>query len=63
MIFEIEEAKSHCDWLLDRGLGLGECANVLCDMQCGDTFSLALLKVFKHRSDLLDRRWDIPITP
>lgn len=71
MIFHIEEAKTHCDWLLSRGLGLGECAHILADLECGDTFALALMKVFKNRQDQLEKiheklnahDWGSPITP
>lgn len=71
MIFEIEEAKRHCDWLMEKGLGLGECATFLGNMDCGDTFSIALLKVFINRQDKLEKihgkitssDWGSPITP
>ncbi len=55
MILDIEESKELCDWLLGRGLGLGECAHVLCDLTCGDTLAIALLKVFKHRQLIQDK--------
>jgi hypothetical protein len=70
MIFEVEEAQKLCDWMLDRGLGLGECAYMLSHMECGDTFALALFKVFKNRelkTERLHERfnardWGNPIT-
>lgn len=39
------------DWLLEKGLGTGEAAQFLCDLQIGDTFGCALLKVFKRREE------------
>lgn len=69
MIFDPEEAKNHCDWLLDRGLGLHECAMFLADMELGDSFTLSLLKVFSERKNkmrkLYDKHnsdWNNPIT-
>ena len=71
MILSIEESQNLCEWLLDRGLGLGECACVLGDLECGDSFALALLKVFHERklkmesihaqNDPID--WGNPIVP
>lgn len=49
MILDLNESKELCDWLLDRGLGLGEAAWVLGDLACGDSLAIALLKVFKER--------------
>lgn len=71
MILPIEENLSLCDWLLDNGLGLGECACILCEMECGDTFALALMRVFIRRKQIkeqLDEKtkstdWGSPITP
>ncbi len=70
MIFDTEQAKSLCDWMLDRGLGLHECACVLSNIECGDTFVLALLKVFKNREIKMEKLnekfsvvdWNNPIT-
>lgn len=71
MILSIKESLDLCDWLLARGLGLGECAALLGDIECGDTFTLALLKVFVERSKKLEALnekcpipdWGCPITP
>lgn len=49
MILDLEESLELCDWLLEKGIGLGEAAHVICDLACGDSFAIALLKVFKHR--------------
>ena len=70
MIFEIEEARKHCDWMLDIGLGLHECAYILSHMECGDTFTLAFLKAMKNREIKMEklherfdtRDWGNPIT-
>jgi len=71
MILDVEESKELCDWLMERGLGLGETAHFLCDLGCGDTFAIALMKVFKHRQNLMEKLhakkpipdWGNPITP
>lgn len=71
MILTVEENMHICDWLLERGLGLGECACMLGDMECGDTFALALLKVFlarRKKMEAIDEEfnvpdWGNPITP
>lgn len=71
MILSIEQNMHICDWLLERGLGLGECACVLGDLECGDTFALALLKVFMARRKRMEDMheefdvpdWGNPITP
>lgn len=49
MILDLAESKELCDWLLDRGVTLGEAAYVLCNLACGDSLGIALLKMFKHR--------------
>jgi hypothetical protein len=71
MILTVEENMHICDWLLERGIGLGECACMLGDMECGDTFALALLKVFlarRKKMEAIDEEfnvpdWANPITP
>lgn len=71
MILDLNESKELCDWLLDRGLGLGEAAWVLADLTCGDSLAIALLKVFKERKLKLEAihaqvpisDWGNPITP
>lgn len=71
MILDLKESKELCDWLLDRGLGLGEAAWVLADLACGDSLAIALLKVFKDRKLKLEaihakntiNDWGNPITP
>lgn len=49
--FSVKENMDFVDWLIQKGLGTGEAAHVLCDMQMGDSFGCALLKVFKRRED------------
>lgn len=71
MILDLAESKELCDWLLERGLGLDDAAYVLCDLACGDSLGIALLKVFKHRQLKLEETnaknnmsdWGNPITP
>jgi hypothetical protein len=71
MILSISESQSLCEWLMDRGLGLGECAAMLVDLACGDTFAMALIKVFIDRKNKLEAihaqipisDWGNPITP
>lgn len=71
MHVSIEESQSLCDWLLDRGLELGECACVLGDLESGDSFALALLKVFYARKLKLESvnanvdpmDWNYPCSP
>ena len=71
MILDLKESQEMCDWLIERGLGLGECAYVLCDLACGDSFDISLLKVFKQRELKLEAAnakanvidWGCPITP
>lgn len=54
------------DWLVDKGLGMGECAHLITDIELGDSFGMALLKVFKRR-EVLERShekvvdWTMPI--
>jgi len=55
MRLEIDESIEICNWLLDNDLGLDECAHVLSDVECGDTFGLALLKVFKYRKLTMEK--------
>lgn len=70
MNLSLEESKELCDWLIERGLNLCECAWVMADIACGDTFSVALLKVYKQRRENLEALneevdfddWGIPIT-
>lgn len=54
MIINVEESKCLCEWLLQRGLGIGECAQFLANMECGDTFAVALMKVFNKRKEKLE---------
>lgn len=71
MILSIEESLDLCDWLLERGIGLGECACVLCELNCGETFALSLMRVFIRRKELQEKindkaktnDWSDPITP
>ncbi len=70
MRIELEEAKELIDWFMHRGLGLGECAWLLADLECGYSLSIALLKVFKERKIKLEKihekvtnDWGNPITP
>lgn len=54
MILSITENLDLCDWLMERGLGLGECACILCELECGSTFALALARVFQRRKHLAE---------
>lgn len=71
VILDVKECQEICDWLLKRGLSLRECAAFLCDMQSGDTFALALTKVFLNRKQTQEDihaknhvvDWGNPITP
>ena len=71
MILTIEENLSVCEWLMERGLGLGECACLLCEMECGETFALALRRVFLRRQQYKekidekskDTDWGNPVVP
>ncbi len=71
MILSITENLDLCEWLMERGLGLGECACVLCELECGDTFALALARVFSRRKQIAEKMhektnqpsWDSPISP
>lgn len=72
MILDLKESKELCDWLMRRGLGLGECAHVLCSLGSGDSFAIALLKVFEkrkqkyeeiHAKNTMPDFWGDPITP
>lgn len=71
MILELDESMKLCDWLMERGLGLGEAAVVLADIACGDTLAIALLRVFKGRKILQEKTyekntipdWGNPIVP
>lgn len=54
MILTIAENQSLCEWMIERGLGLGECSEVLSNLECGDTFPLALRKVFLERKYKLE---------
>lgn len=70
-IISKEEAKELTEWLIEKGLGLGECAYMMCNMECGDTFALALLKVFNERKQKMEALnaknplsdWGCPLTP
>lgn len=71
MMLDIKESQNLCDWLLERGLGLSECACVISHIECGDPFSLALLKVFIERKKMMEKidendafnPWHDPIIP
>lgn len=63
---EISEARELCDWLVQKGLGMGECAHVITDLELGDSFGLALLKVFKRRevevkNEYANLDWGCPV--
>ena len=70
MIMSLQESMEVCEWLMERGLSLAESAWVLGDMDCGDTFSVSILKVFNHRQKILEELhakyptfdWGNPIT-
>jgi len=71
VILDLDESIELCDWLIARGLGLGEAAHVLADLAMGDTLCIALLKMFKHRQAMMEKihgkkqspDWGNPITP
>lgn len=52
MILDLKESQDLCDWLIERGLGLVEAAMVICDIACGDSLCIALIKVFNHRKEM-----------
>lgn len=67
MNLDLKESQDLCDWLLQRGITLSEAACVLGDLTAGDTFCLALLKVFNHRKEKSNENkfandWGNPIT-
>lgn len=55
MILNIQESMDLCDWLLEREVYLSESANILVDLQHGETFGLALKKVFKNRCEMIEK--------
>ncbi len=55
---ELNEAKELCDWLIDKGLGVGECADFLMSLGCGDTFAIALFKVFEDRKKIVEKIYE-----
>ncbi len=71
MILSVEESLDLCDWLLERGIELDECACILCELNCGETFALSLLRVFNRRKEKMEKQndktnrpdWGSPITP
>jgi hypothetical protein len=70
MILDLKESQDLCDWLLQRGISLDEAACIIADISCGDTFCIALLKVFNHRKsnkekiheNIFSNAWSNPIT-
>lgn len=70
MILTIEENMQMCDWLIQKGLCLAECATVLVNIECGNTFAFALSKVFIERTKKMEEMdeefdsfdWGSPIT-
>lgn len=71
MIIELDDSIEIIDWLVEKGLGLGEAATCLCYYETGDSFALSLLKVFidrKKQMEALHEKvdvpdWGNPITP
>ncbi len=55
MNLDILESQHLCDWLLSRGVSLSEAAHILADLESGDAFALALMKMFKHRHQNTDK--------
>ena len=45
----LNQACELTEWLVNKGLGMGECAHLITDLELGDSFGMALLKVFKRR--------------
>ena len=54
MILSITENLELCEWLMERGLVHDECACILCELECGDTFALALARIFTRRKQLAE---------
>lgn len=70
MILDLKESQELFDWLLQRGLNLGEAAYVLCDIISGHSLGVALVKVWEYRNLLKEGKdessvfdWGNPITP
>jgi hypothetical protein len=65
--FSLCQSLELCEWLVTKGLGMGECAHLITDMEIGDSFGMALLKVFKRR-ELMEKQnekstdWGVPLT-
>lgn len=55
-----------CEWLVGKGLRMDECAHLITDMELGDSFGMALLKVSKRREvdkqNEITNDWGLPIT-
>lgn len=49
MTLDLKESKDLCDWLIDKGLGIAEAAEVLYNLGCDDNLGIALVKVFEKR--------------
>lgn len=50
------------EWLIDLGLGLGEAAHVIVDMESGNSLGISLLKAFKNRQILIEENSPIKNT-
>ncbi len=70
-MFETHESKRLIDWLLERGLGVGESAFVVRDVECGHSLAWAISTVFEERKKIMERLnneklpnddWGNPIT-
>ena len=62
MTLTIKENQELCDWMLEKGLRMSEAAGLLCNLECGDTFPLALAKVFRNRS-ITSENYEKPVMP
>ena len=54
MIMSIDGSRDVIDFLLEKGLTFSESVTVISNMECGDTFALAITRVFRERERLLE---------
>jgi hypothetical protein len=48
---DIHESKSLCEWLMEKGLSLKECARFLSFLETGESFACCLLGLFIDRKE------------
>ena len=56
MNLDLKTKQELCDWLMQRSLDLGEAAHVIAYFEGGDSFEIALLKVFQHRKNMMEEK-------